>query len=35
MNDAPVVGAPGAPLAGTEQVNLTIDGTGFHGCRRR
>lgn len=29
MNDAPVVGAPGAPLAAVEQVNLSIHGTGF------
>ena len=29
MNDAPVVGAPGAPLAATEQTNLSIEGTGF------
>ena len=29
MNDAPVVGAPGAPLAATEQVGLAVHGTGF------
>ena len=29
MNDAPVVGAPAGPLAATEQVALSIEGTGF------
>ena len=29
MNDAPVVTAPGAALSATEQVGLTIHGTGF------
>ncbi|MEQ9407984.1 MAG: cadherin domain-containing protein [Fuerstiella sp.] len=29
VNDAPVVGAPGAPLAAVEQVGLAIHGTGF------
>lgn len=28
-NDAPVVGAPGGPLAATEDILLTIQGTGF------
>jgi predicted nucleic acid-binding Zn ribbon protein len=29
MNDAPVVSAPGAPLAATEHVGLAVHGTGF------
>ncbi|MCP3936992.1 MAG: hypothetical protein GY708_16670, partial [Actinomycetia bacterium] len=29
VNDAPVVSAPGSALAATEQVGLSIEGTGF------
>jgi len=29
VNDAPVVTAPGSALSATEQVNLSIEGTGF------
>ena len=35
VNDAPVVTAPGSALSATEQVNLSIEGTGFAGQRHR